>query len=82
MTAPTVTRDQAIRNLRRVLDAARERRDRDRAAGRLDPEVELILRRLERAQREQTAPGPSPPEQRRRAARMRPGRPSHPPKEI
>ncbi|WP_329423016.1 hypothetical protein [Streptomyces sp. NBC_01268] len=58
MTAPTVTRDQAIRNLRRVLDAARERRDRDRAAGRLDPEVELILRRLERAQREQTAPRP------------------------
>ncbi|MFG3037812.1 hypothetical protein ACGFYZ_12970 [Streptomyces sp. NPDC048330] len=56
MTAPVIPRDQAVRNLRRVLDAARERRDRDRAAGRLDPEVELILRRLERSQREPAAP--------------------------
>ncbi|MFB7029628.1 MULTISPECIES: hypothetical protein [unclassified Streptomyces] len=58
MTAPTVTREQAIRNFRRVLDAARARRDRDRAAGRLDPEAELILRRLEREQREQASPRP------------------------
>ncbi|QMP84103.1 hypothetical protein HQ601_00039 [Streptomyces phage Alderaan] len=58
MTGPVISREQAMRNFRRVLDAARDRRDRDRAAGRLDPEVELILRRLERAQREQ--PGPRP----------------------
>ena len=53
MTAPTVTRAQAIRNARAVLDRARMRRDTDRAAGRLAPEVELILRRLEREQRQQ-----------------------------
>lgn len=44
------TRAEAITNARAVLDAARTRRDRDRAAGRLAPEVELILRRLERQQ--------------------------------
>jgi hypothetical protein len=55
MTAPTVTREQAFANARRVLDAARARRDADRAAGRLAPEVELICRRLERQQRHQTA---------------------------
>ncbi|MFK0296411.1 hypothetical protein ACIQU6_38885 [Streptomyces sp. NPDC090442] len=48
-----VPREQAIRDARRVLDAARRRRDADRTAGRLDPEVELILRRLERQQRQQ-----------------------------
>ncbi|APD18510.1 hypothetical protein HOR43_gp47 [Streptomyces phage Ididsumtinwong] len=58
MTGPVIPREQAVRNFRRVLDAARDRRDRDRAAGRLDPEVELILRRLERAQREQPTPRP------------------------
>lgn len=46
-----VTREQACANARRVLDAARMRRDRDRALGRLAPQVEFILRRLERAQR-------------------------------
>ncbi|AGK80434.1 hypothetical protein SFUL_5546 [Streptomyces microflavus DSM 40593] len=53
MTAPTISREQAIRNARAALDRARARRDADRAAGRLAPEVELILRRLERQQREQ-----------------------------
>lgn len=48
MSAPLVTREQAFINARRVLDAARERRDRDRAAGRLDPAAELVLRRIER----------------------------------
>ncbi|MFF7295339.1 hypothetical protein [Streptomyces sp. NPDC008265] len=45
-----ITREQAFINARRVLDLARERRDRDRAAGRLDPAAELILRRIERRQ--------------------------------
>ncbi|WP_329219176.1 hypothetical protein [Streptomyces microflavus] len=53
MSAPTISREQAIRNTRAALDRARARRDADRAAGRLAPEVELILRRLERQQREQ-----------------------------
>ncbi|MET8098792.1 hypothetical protein ACWIID_26760 [Streptomyces phaeochromogenes] len=48
-----IPRAQAIANARRVLDAARHRRDSDRAAGRLDSGTELILRRLERAQRQQ-----------------------------
>lgn len=48
-----IPREQALAAARRVLDAARARRDSDRAAGRLDPEVELILRRLERQQRAQ-----------------------------
>ncbi|MFD3790819.1 hypothetical protein [Streptomyces cyaneofuscatus] len=52
MTAPTISREQAIQNARAALDRARARRDADRAAGRLAPEVELILRRLERRQRE------------------------------
>ncbi|MEV6074383.1 hypothetical protein AB0L80_04590 [Streptomyces sp. NPDC052069] len=56
MSAPTVTRDQAFADARRVLDAARARRDRDRAAGRLAPEIELILRRLEREQKGAQAP--------------------------
>ncbi|MFF3353349.1 hypothetical protein ACFYWN_11990 [Streptomyces sp. NPDC002917] len=58
MTAPTITREQAFANARAVLDRARARRDADRAAGRLAPEVELILRRLERQQREQQAATP------------------------
>ncbi|MEU5971949.1 DUF6042 family protein [Streptomyces globisporus] len=40
----------AIANARRVLDAARARRDRDRALGRLPQQVEFMLRRLEREQ--------------------------------
>ncbi|MEW1672810.1 hypothetical protein AB0O47_06105 [Streptomyces noursei] len=51
--SPVIPRDQAIKAARRVLDAARHRRDADRAAGRLSPDVELILRRLERQQRQQ-----------------------------
>ncbi|MFF8371858.1 hypothetical protein ACF05W_23865 [Streptomyces lydicus] len=45
-----VPREQAFRNARRVLDAARARRDRDRALGLLPPEVERILCRLEAEQ--------------------------------
>ncbi|MBZ6258164.1 hypothetical protein KVH22_21850 [Streptomyces olivaceus] len=45
-----IPRAQAITNARAVLDRARARRDTDRAAGRLAPDVELILRRLERQQ--------------------------------
>ncbi|MFF5142558.1 hypothetical protein ACFY6U_22985 [Streptomyces sp. NPDC013157] len=58
MSADVIPRAQAIANARRVLDAARARRDTDRAAGRLTPEVELIMRRLERQQRQQ-APAPA-----------------------
>ncbi|MFF4118996.1 hypothetical protein ACFY0P_36885 [Streptomyces sp. NPDC001714] len=53
MNADVIPRAQAIANARRVLDAARARRDTDRAAGRLPAEVELIMRRLERQQRQQ-----------------------------
>ncbi|WP_026150082.1 hypothetical protein [Streptomyces prunicolor] len=53
MTGDVIPREQAIASARRVLDAARRRRDRDRAAGRLAPEAELVLRRLERQQRQQ-----------------------------
>ncbi|MFF9033996.1 hypothetical protein ACF090_00800 [Streptomyces sp. NPDC014892] len=53
MTGPVISREQAFANARRVLDAARDRRDSDRAAGRLDSATELILRRLERDQRRQ-----------------------------
>ncbi|MFI6860150.1 hypothetical protein ACIBKZ_09590 [Streptomyces sp. NPDC050421] len=45
-----------MRNARAALDQARARRDADRAAGRLPPEAELILRRLERQQRRQRTP--------------------------
>ncbi|MDT0614469.1 DUF6042 family protein [Streptomyces lancefieldiae] len=45
----------AIANARRVLDATRARRDRDRALGLLPEQVEFMLRRLEREQREQPA---------------------------
>ncbi|MDJ1131754.1 hypothetical protein [Streptomyces iconiensis] len=51
-----VPREAAFAAARRVLDAARARRDADRAAGRLDPAAETILRRLERQQRAQQAP--------------------------
>lgn len=51
MSGGTIPRAECIRAARAVLDAARRRRDLDRAAGRLDPEVELILQRLERGQR-------------------------------
>ncbi|MFE6683965.1 hypothetical protein [Streptomyces sp. NPDC057729] len=50
MNAPLITREQACANARAVLDRARARRDADRAAGRLAPDIELILRRLERQQ--------------------------------
>ncbi|MDQ0949301.1 hypothetical protein QFZ24_003224 [Streptomyces phaeochromogenes] len=53
MTGAVIPREQAIASARRVLDAARRRRDSDRAAGRLPAEVELIMRRLERKQRQQ-----------------------------
>lgn len=49
-----IPREQAIANARAVLDRARARRDADRAAGRLSPDVELTLRRLERQQRQRT----------------------------
>ncbi|MFH9430271.1 hypothetical protein ACH4JZ_18510 [Streptomyces sp. NPDC017615] len=50
----TPSRAQCIADARAVLDRARQRIARDRATGQLQPEAELILRRLERAQR--TAP--------------------------
>ncbi|MFJ9892690.1 hypothetical protein ACIQPR_05090 [Streptomyces sp. NPDC091280] len=53
MSGDVIPREQALANARRVLDAARYRRDSDRAAGRLAPETELVLRRLERQQRRQ-----------------------------
>ncbi|QCX77641.1 hypothetical protein C9F11_20030 [Streptomyces sp. YIM 121038] len=56
MSGLVIPREQAFAAARRVLDAARRRRDTDRAAGRLAPEVELILRRLERQQRAEQAP--------------------------
>ncbi|UNZ18898.1 hypothetical protein [Streptomyces sp. 891-h] len=58
MTGDVIPREVAYANARRVLDRARARRDADRAAGRLDPAVELILRRLEREQRAQQTPAP------------------------
>lgn len=45
------SRAECVAAARAVLDAARRRRDLDRAAGRLAPEAELILQRLEREQR-------------------------------
>ncbi len=51
MSGGPVPRAECIRAARAVLDAARRRRDIDRAAGRLAPEVELMLQRLERGQR-------------------------------
>jgi hypothetical protein len=54
MNSDVITREQAFANARRILDQARARRDRDRAAGRLPAEIELICRRLERQKR--TAP--------------------------
>lgn len=52
MTEPLISKEQACANARAVLDAARARRDLDRAAGRLPAEVEAILQRLEREQHE------------------------------
>ncbi|MCX5362914.1 hypothetical protein OG864_29890 [Streptomyces sp. NBC_00124] len=57
MNAPVIPRAQAIAAARAALDAARARRDRDRAAGLLPPETELALRRLERLQRPAPALG-------------------------
>ncbi|WP_432155554.1 hypothetical protein [Streptomyces sp. bgisy153] len=57
MIGDVIPRDQAIAEARAVLDRARLRIARDRAAGRLSPEHELIVRRLEREQaRRATAP--------------------------
>ncbi|MFH8993287.1 hypothetical protein [Streptomyces sp. NPDC017940] len=56
MTGEVITREQAYTNARAVLDRARLRIARDRAAGRLSPEIELVLRRLERQQRAERAP--------------------------
>ncbi|MFH8793821.1 hypothetical protein [Streptomyces sp. NPDC017941] len=56
MTGEVITREQAYTNARAVLDRARLRIARDRAAGRLSPEIELVLRRLERQQRAEQAP--------------------------
>ncbi|MEU2393433.1 DUF6042 family protein [Streptomyces sp. NPDC007369] len=50
-----VPREVCFARARRVLDAARERRDRDRALGRLPQQVEFILRRLEHKQRGQAS---------------------------
>jgi hypothetical protein len=55
VNAPVISREQAYADARAVLDRARARRDRDRAAGRLAPEIELVCRRLDRAART-TAP--------------------------
>lgn len=56
MRNQVIPREQAFANARAALDRARDRRDADRAAGRLAPEVELILRRLEREQRARQTP--------------------------
>ncbi|MFD6873249.1 MULTISPECIES: hypothetical protein [unclassified Streptomyces] len=48
MNGQVIPREQCYINARRALDAARERRDRARAAGLLDPAKELVLRRIER----------------------------------
>ncbi|MFE9099009.1 hypothetical protein [Streptomyces sp. NPDC007264] len=53
-----IPRSQAIADARAVLDRARLRIARDRAAGRLSPEHELIIRRLERQQRRNRAAAP------------------------
>lgn len=58
MTGDVIPRDQAIAEARAVLDRARVRIARDRAAGRLSPEHELIVRRLEREARRAAAPTP------------------------
>ncbi|MGW7514817.1 hypothetical protein ACWGJ2_04415 [Streptomyces sp. NPDC054796] len=55
-----MTREQAFAAARAVLDRARARRDADRAAGRLAPEIELALRRLEHQQRAQQTPAAMP----------------------
>ncbi|MBP0456220.1 hypothetical protein [Streptomyces montanisoli] len=51
MSARVISREEAFANARRHLDAARARRDADRAAGRLPLDVEAICRHLERQQR-------------------------------
>lgn len=55
MNGDVIPRAQAIANARAVLDRARVRIARDRAAGRLSPEHELIVRRLEREQARRAA---------------------------
>ncbi|MFE5674503.1 hypothetical protein ACFQ7B_00230 [Streptomyces erythrochromogenes] len=56
MSEPLITREQAFIEARWALDLARERRDRARAAGLLDPAKELVLRRIERDIRAEQAP--------------------------
>ncbi|MEU2759357.1 hypothetical protein [Streptomyces sp. NPDC007094] len=53
MNAEIIPRGQAIAAARAVLDRACHRIAYDRAAGRLSPEHELIVRRIERNQRKQ-----------------------------
>ncbi|MFD5230985.1 hypothetical protein ACFWJ5_21095 [Streptomyces qaidamensis] len=55
MIGDVIPRDQALAAARAVLDRARVRIARDRAAGRLAPEHELICRRLEREQARRAA---------------------------
>ncbi|MFJ4902922.1 hypothetical protein [Streptomyces sp. NPDC088727] len=59
-----ITREQAYRNARAALDQARARRDADRAAGRLAPERELILRRIESQQRQRRSAATPPAQER------------------
>ncbi|MER7697000.1 MULTISPECIES: hypothetical protein [unclassified Streptomyces] len=47
MSAPTISREQAIRNARVVLDRALDRIARDRAEGRLAPDAEARLQLAE-----------------------------------
>lgn len=58
MSAPPISREEAFARARAVLDRARARRDTDRAAGRLAPDLELECRRLERIQRQQRTAAP------------------------
>lgn len=55
MNGQVIPREECYINARRALDAARERRDRARAAGLLDPAKELVLRRIEREMRAEQA---------------------------
>jgi hypothetical protein len=57
VSAPVTPRAECIRQARAVLDAALLRIARDRAAGRLDPAAELIVRRAERQQHTAPTPG-------------------------
>jgi len=62
MNAPAhvIPREVAFANARRVLDRALDRIARDRAAGRLAPDAELTIRRIERAHRAEQAEQAAP----------------------